>query len=198
MKKTINPEKLPRDYKYAAVFQHMLKNPREYFEFIQQIYLAAILGLMQDSLLQDIQDHGRCLVSQSLMQKMKNASKAMDSLVDTLMKETIAMKDMNMSDYERQTSDANNLLPVCNDILQYIFWEGMNGWRSKEFKKRMSDIVPEAYKEEIFKQFEASLREEHKDIYERMEKEEESVAPEKKAIYDAIERVLTTPKKKTA
>lgn len=185
--KKIKEKNIDLTTKYSAVYRFFLNNPKYFELFMKKLYIANVLSHMMDSVMEDFNSFGKYMIDQSTKQKMSNANKAFDKLVDGLYKNTLQL-GVNAETYSVVTDLAYSFQTLFEDIIYYIVWEGKDNFRYRELEKKLKELIPPTYKEQISENFKKMTRETNKDIYESIEKDHPS--EDKKKIYDAIEHML--------
>lgn len=188
MIKKIKESKLTKDMKFSVVFKYFLEHPAVYEKYIHQLYLANILSHMMDGILQDLSGYAKYMTEPSMMQRMKNANKAFDHLVDHMYRETLAIGATTES-YQRIADDAYTMTPMLNDIIQYVLWDGKTEWRFLELKKKLAELIPQEYRDKVTEEFVQGIHKTHQDIYEKLGNVND-VDEDKQKVYDAIEHIL--------
>ena len=105
-KKKIEEKKLNSDVKHSIMLRYFLLNPEKMWRFYRILYTANVLCHMQDTILQEINESFPYMTDQGIMQRMKNANKSFDRLLDGLYQSTKQIyHGNNVDDKYLQISD---------------------------------------------------------------------------------------------
>lgn len=189
LEEAVRIDKMGKDFKKMIVMRHLLRNPKEYWSYMRKLCLANVLCHMIDSIMQDLSEAAPYITDASLKQRMKNAEKSLDRLVDAMYAE-IKDKDGGKEDYERTVKAAIDMQDIfeviANDI--YLSDDADADAMRKSLEKAIGDILPEERRNNAYMSFAKSLKEEYREAYDAYDRCDR--VPEKKEFADTCERIL--------
>lgn len=191
MKKTINIDKLPVDFRRAVVLRHFLKNPKKFYKFFRLLWLSNVLSHMGDSVIQELNEFAPLMMDSGIAQRMKNANKAYEGLVNAMYKQTKDVLNYNDNNYMAVVDMAIYLQPFMETIINDICFDGKDNWKWREITKAVDKVLPENVKEQYLNEFIQSLEKDYAKEYADMEQDEKRMSPEAKEMWRLAEMYLT-------